>query len=477
MNNYYKKRDIIELLLGKNRLSLKYILILPLIVYLWYLSDFFNDNIYFIFILSISMLNLYILNYFKMGLIPVFSYFFIVGPGLTEFVIYYITNGNLKVAILAQDYITYDMVREYANASVFGGLSAILGYLLASKKLKLDLATKSIQSYNINKLIYSLCFILFSVTIIYFTYTQGGNIFAYGSYGSALGHKSIKATVGVLNVIFMYFLFASFILIHERNLYLKRINLVFLFFSLALLLFLATRGVRQDPFGVVLVFLLIYSLSNKDKNILKYSILIFFLTWIFTVISGQFRYTTNLEFLFSILSSFFKVAKDGTLFFNLDTASSTVGTFHVAYINVHNLNNMLYGKSYIDWIPRTLPSFLYPNRPQSLAWQMTIDGTQFAMGGVQDIAEQYWNFGRLGVVFISFIIAYGVGILSLTFIQKNPFFIAIPFVWLATLPRWHWYQTFTLYKGFLTILILVFFLHFVYHVVYLNKKIKKVDKC
>jgi len=467
-----KERNVIEIIIGQTGVSWIYSVFVPVLLILWYAFDILNDDVFFVVIIITSFVNLYILNLFKLGVIPIFSYFFICGPGLTEYVIHYVSNGELNVAILAQDYITVDMLREYASASVLGGAASIIGFMTSFKRLKVAISKKKITNIKIKGYLNVVVFSLFAVVIIYFTHTQGGSIFAHGSYGAALEKKSVTSVIGVLNVIFIYFFFVSFILKHEEDLFLKKINITFMLISLGLLLFLASRGVRQDPFGVIVTVILIKYLSNGSKNLLKYSVLTFIMAWFFTVISGQFRYTVNFDFLHDLGAAFFKTTNDGTLFFNLDTASSVVGTFHVAYINIHDFGDFLYGQSYLDWLPRTLPAFIMPDRPLSLAWNMEINGEAFAMGGVQDIAEQYWNFGRAGVVFLSFLISHIVGVLSVTFLQKNSFLIAIPLVWFATLPRWHWYQTFVLYKGFLTILVLAFLLHMLYQIFILNKTIR-----
>jgi hypothetical protein len=436
---------------GKNRVfTLIYMVVL---FFSWVFSEFLTDDLFFFITLSFSFFNLFFLRFYSLGLIPIFSYFFIAGPGYLEYILFYLSDGDIFVALFANSYINNDMLREYALASLIGGFSAITGYIY-SKPILFHF-TRMVVSQQLRKIMAKIAFILFSVVIVIFTLAQGGNIFSFGDYGNALQEKIIGSPIGTLNIIFLYFFFLSLLLFYKRDQGLKKQNFFFIILSIFLVGFLATRGVRQDPFGLVLTVIMVYFFQNPKKNILLYSIAFFILVWFFTVVSGQFRYDVSLSNPLGYLFSFIKNNPEGNAYLNLDTASSIVGTFHFAYLQVVENGNLLLGQSYFDWLPRTLPSFLSPNRPEALAWKIELDGEFFSLGGVQDIAEQYWNFGPLGVIMGSFLIALLVGSFTQTFLRENILFNAIPFVWLATLPRWHWYQSFVLYKGFLTMIILV----------------------
>jgi hypothetical protein len=153
-------------------------------------------------------------------------------------------------------------------------------------------------------------------------------------------------------------------------------------------------------------------------------------------------------------STFFKTFQ-GYIALNLDTASMTVGTLNVIPYKIVE-KGYLYGSSYLDWIPRTLPSFLYENRPEDLAFQMHYNGDWFGWGGVHEVAEAYWNFGVLGAVLIPLLISLILNLLGNKLINSKSLYSAIPLVWLIMLPRYVWYQSFGFYKSTIVLFFLVF---------------------
>jgi len=137
----------------------------------------------------------------------------------------------------------------------------------------------------------------------------------------------------------------------------------------------------------------------------------------------------------------------------MNTASMTIGTLNILPYKLLE-KGFLYGQTYLDWIPRTFPDFIYPNRPIGPEFEMKIGDEWFGWGGIHEASEAYWNFGILGIIFIPFFISYLLNSLGKTFLRSNSFLSAIPIVWLIMMPRWIWYQTFALYKSTLTMIVI-----------------------
>lgn len=116
-----------------------------------------------------------------------------------------------------------------------------------------------------------------------------------------------------------------------------------------------------------------------------------------------------------------------------------------------------YGRSYAEYIARTPPAFLYPNRPRSWAWMSSdLYGGGGAGGGYNEMAEAYLNFGILGSLIVPGVISF---FLSYSFHQFliNRFNILRSIVFLSILGvffRGLLYQSFTFYKVFVTALVL-----------------------
>ena len=112
-----------------------------------------------------------------------------------------------------------------------------------------------------------------------------------------------------------------------------------------------------------------------------------------------------------------------------------------------------YGSSYLDYILRTPPEFMYPNRPESLAWlPEKILGRGSTNGGYTELAELFLNFGIWGALFVPGIISYYIGCSMKLFVLNEyylvysiPFFSILSVYFIGNL-----YQTFAFYKALVT---------------------------
>ena len=124
----------------------------------------------------------------------------------------------------------------------------------------------------------------------------------------------------------------------------------------------------------------------------------------------------------------------------------------------------MYGKSYWEFILRTPPAFIYPNRPRDYAWMFGDYGLQ-AAGGIYPLAEAYMNFGVFGALFVPAIVSYLSSRCYYGALLKQSmcsYFLLYSFA--AMFLRGTWYQTFAFYKTGLTALILFFGFWIVYSV-------------
>lgn len=146
--------------------------------------------------------------------------------------------------------------------------------------------------------------------------------------------------------------------------------------------------------------------------------------------------------------------------------SGTLGPIATTFANVVALFergqvNMLYGSGYVDYLLRTPPEFLYPDRPQDYALMFPAYGLSSG-GGFFELAEAYLNFGLLGALVVPFLISFVIAnFYSKALSRKNIFYIfalsSILCVWL----RGSWYQTFAFYKSFISGLAIFMVIHVV----------------
>lgn len=105
------------------------------------------------------------------------------------------------------------------------------------------------------------------------------------------------------------------------------------------------------------------------------------------------------------------------------------------------------GKSYLDYLPRTLPSILYPNRPRDFS----IPNVNLGQGSLYFLTEAYANFGLAGVALVSAVVGWLFGTAANQATMRPSFATTLIFLLVfALLIRSTWYQFFGLYKSLLT---------------------------
>lgn len=429
-------------------------------VALIFFQEYFSFTIFFTQIFLINSLTAISLIKNRLGVIPSARYLFIVSPGFLQGLVWFFSDGNVRVAFLANDYITEEIVRQVVLMSTIGGVSAMIGFVVRPIRFKI-----LVPSISITRRHTQIIFILFLAFAFWHAKNLGSSMLTSGAYGGDT-EESTKSPIGTINV--FYFLFFSIFFIYR--LFHQKINRLtkysYYIIALIIILYVALRGVRQDSLGFILaVITILYSSGIDFKKKTQYRIVfsLFCFSWLGSILTGILRSEFSLAYLVQILSdplSLFFFLKDEYLVVNLDTASMTIGTLNVIPYKIKE-GGFLLGKTFFDWLPRTFPEFIYPNRPEDPSYLMQYQGEWFGWGGIHEIAEEFWNFGYLGVIVLPFLFSYLIHSLGKSFIQSSSFFTAIPIVWLIMMPRWSWYQIFALYKSTIVMVIVIYILYFI----------------
>jgi hypothetical protein len=419
-----------------------------------FLINYFSDTFFLIHILLTNTILAFCFISGNLGIIPCARYILIVSPGFIQYLVYYFSDDTIRIAFLGNDFLNASIFKNVASISTIAGASSLLGF---SCKVRI---TQNISNYLKQKYhnFRGYFFFFFIIFAIIYALSAGDSLLSTGSYGNSESEGS-SVKIGTLNVFYFYFISIFFVL---SSLEIKLNKISFILYALlfyATIVFIALRGVRQDSIGVALsIISFVYFLRNPKINRYYAIMVLFVLAWLGSVLTGILRADFSIETLSSIfiifVSTFFKNIQ-GYVALNLDTASMTIGTLNVIPFKIQEQGYLL-GSSYFDWIPRTLPAFIYENRPLDLAFQMNYNGEWFGWGGIHEVAEAYWNFGIIGVVIVPFFISLFINLIGNKFISSKSLYSAIPIVWLIMLPRYIWYQSFAFYKSTLVLVLLVF---------------------
>lgn len=226
------------------------------------------------------------------------------------------------------------------------------------------------------------------------------------------------------------------------------------------------RGLRQDVVGAAfscLVLFLMFELRNVSIKLkyFFYVVPLFLLLEVWGLVrsglslflAGRLNVTELLDMGLGNAAILPGVVYSGTLGPIATTFANVVALFER-----HSVS-LLYGQGYLDYILRTPPEFLYPDRPKDFA-TMFVDYGLSSGGGFFELAEAYLNFGLIGVFIAPFAISFIIsGVYSRAIQRQNIFYVfalsSILCVWL----RGSWYQTFAFYKSFVSGLVLYLIIH------------------
>ena len=141
------------------------------------------------------------------------------------------------------------------------------------------------------------------------------------------------------------------------------------------------------------------------------------------------------------------VQADGNAYLHLPNVADIVATlFQVVGLVDDGHLALQHGQSYLNYLPQTLPAFLYPDRPLSFSIN-NING-QVMTGSLFELAEAYANFGVWGCLIVPGLLTYLGALANREAIKRGTF---MSYLWygivLAIVLRGTWYQNFSFYKA------------------------------
>ena len=275
----------------------------------------------------------------------------------------------------------------------------------------------------------------------------------YASQESAMVMGNIQ-TIGGICLLAMYVAMAKRHVTHA--------TLLFLFVAFAFLVWaMMLRGGRQDVVSAVLGLLVCYGLvRRREFGIGGKGVVLMFLfvlaieLWgiVRTVISAG---AVSLSELWTLFTH--TMANDDAVY-HFGTVSPTATTFaNTVSLVREGAVNHLYGLSFLEFIPRTPPQFLYPDRPQDYSGLFLEHDLQTG-GGFFELAEAYINFGYIGALLVPLVVSFLIArAFRNALFRQSVISYFVMFSLLAVFLRGTWYQLFAFYKSFVTMLIVFLF--------------------
>jgi hypothetical protein len=226
-------------------------------------------------------------------------------------------------------------------------------------------------------------------------------------------------------------------------------------FFLVYALFL--RGSRQDVLTALFGMLVCSALVKRQSFAVTRKFAFFVLiTFILFELWGTARLVlaTNKSGLKDVVDTVVKNSTNVADAIQFGTVSGIATTFsNMVWLIENEKIELAWGRSYWEYILRSPPAFLYPDRPTDYAWIFP-DYNLEAGGGFFEIGEAYMNLGLVGALLFPAIVSYLMARSFFNAMQKQTAFsYFLLFSFLGVFFRGTWYQTFGFYKLFLTVMI------------------------
>ncbi|MHB0824786.1 O-antigen polysaccharide polymerase Wzy [Stutzerimonas nitrititolerans] len=370
-------------------------------------------------------------------------------------------TGELYIAPFGMAYQTHEATSSLVAASLFALIGIHLGWstgrLLSSSNennIKYDIELSDFKG------IILLSFIVAYVAVGLYVYREGGFVSVEKSYG--FDRNSIGVQFGVFNQLILYFVLLLFLMMSMGS----ALSIPLLIVVLGPFILAILSGNRADFLMQTGLLLFIYYMAHAKIKLEKLPILrlLVLAVMLFYITSFISVWRNNGDFVESLSvfqqSSVFLKDRGGIPTISLATGNQMLGGFYAVYSKLHILGeDLLLGKTYVEYLWMLPPAFLGLPRPPDRAWDMEINGLLMQQGGLYEIVEAYWNFGMIGAFFVPFFITLGMAsVLNLCYARaKHHIFYASVFLAIGmNAPRGVWYQTFS-YIRLLTILLCMFF--------------------
>lgn len=218
------------------------------------------------------------------------------------------------------------------------------------------------------------------------------------------------------------------------------------------------RGMRAEFvgffFGSVILLSVHYKIRWKGYQVLS----ALSIGYLFVLCWGIYRATAPTGFGLMDSLEYLKqnsnmIDKDGNFFIQTSTFGDIAATLYDSIALVQSKAvTLMNGQTYLDYIPRTLPAFISPERPRDLSL-IFYDFLIPQGGGIFELTEAYFNFGDWGCLLIPLLISFIIGF----FIESGKRSASLPIYVLigclsAAIFRGTLYQTFVFYR-ILTIIV------------------------
>ncbi|MDC0607878.1 hypothetical protein OAO83_03805 [Amylibacter sp.] len=295
----------------------------------------------------------------------------------------------------------------------------------------------------------------------YFQKAYGYNVFQ-GAYGEEDGGKGV--TLGSMTIIGSLGIFILTYMTVSSQMKFAR-PILFVMFVFYVIYSQILLGLRQDAISIMLGMFAIYKIvrTGNLQFSLKYLLpalvfYFFFEVWgvARTALSSGGSLVDMITYTFTRFD-----ANVGIKFGTISPISTTFS--NALYLIQGDYVQYSYGATYLDWLLRIPPQFIYEDRPRAMAW-LFAEHDLLSAGGFFELGEAYLNLGLAGAFVFPMIISFSLGQITNTFMYRPTYLNFLIFSGiLSVFLRGHWYQTFAFFRALTVVIALFILFRFLQH--------------
>lgn len=292
------------------------------------------------------------------------------------------------------------------------------------------------------------------IAVSYYVSLMYGKTLFVAGYASEAGASGLGVTTAIGSML-AFVMFQNFLIKPRfiKGLILTACMMYFLIFSMLI------RGGRQDVISCLFGLYVIYWGQKRDSApISGHVAIVGVIGFVFMEFMGFIRgniLTAGFDYV-AYFGEFVRASLHPGGVVAFGTISPIASTFsNTVYALKTGLVGHIWGKGYLEYILRTPPEFLYPDRPTDYAWIFQ-NWQLSAGGGFFELAEAYLNLGVIGVIIAPMVVSFYIARVFSRYIREASMLDSfLLFGILCVFLRGALYQTFAFYKVGLAALILM----------------------
>lgn len=344
---------------------------------------------------------------------------------------------------------TYEVMIKMYALTLIGVGSSVVGYMVArGMPVRYTAFTIVDKAIATDRVLYVIS-LLVIVLVGYLSSLSYGPPVWEATYASGQGQGQLLGNLQSIGVIFVGINFLIAQRLNNKNILLLSLSGCFYFLVFGILV----RGGRLEFLsGMLALYICFYVIRGlpAGMKLRNYGWLI--LAALSMEYFGYLRYALAGVEAEAFLDGFWKMYDNEVLF--LGTISG-IGSSYANVIEMLEVGilDFSFGWHYLEYIFRTPPQFLYPDRPEDLSSIFETYG-YLSIGGFFELAEAFLNFGIWGVLIIPAIITFYFKRVLDKAVSGSFLNYILLLAIVSVFMRGAWYQTFAYYKAIVTGLII-----------------------